>query len=417
MKTLNKVFFSAVIIIICCNGIHAQEKLKTGAAMPILAWVGVPEDETTVERFRELKESGININFSWYANIGAVEKALDVAQKAGVKLLFSCPELKSEPEKTVKRVMKHPALSGYHLIDEPTASAFPELGEWVKRIQAVDKQHYCYINLLPNYASAEQLFGKDYEVKPGKDVYADHIDVFLQQVPVPFISLDHYPVVEKNGARTLRPEFYRNLEIVAAASQKRGLPFWAFSLAVAHSPYPIPTVAEIKLQLFSNLAYGAQALQYFTYWTPAVNPNWDFHHAPIGLDGKRTEIYDYIKSVNEEIQHFAPVFLGAKLISVSHTGNQVPAGTKRLDKLPGEIKLLETSEAGAIVSLLEKENQQFLVIVNRDFQKPMRLTMVADNNVKRVLKDGTIVAASSYTSTLAVDPGDVMIYTWEKNKK
>jgi hypothetical protein len=400
----------------CFNTVLSQERLKPEGDIPILAWIGVPENETTIERFSELKESGININFSTYSNVEAVEKALDIAQKTGVKLLFSCPELKSEPEKTVKRLMKHPALFGYHLKDEPVASEFPELGAWVKRIQAIDTKHPCYINLFPDYASPEQLFGKDLQLQPGKDAYTEYVEAFLKEVPVPFISFDHYPVVEKNGIKTLRPEWYKNLETIAAASRQSGLPFWAFVLSVAHGPYPIPSVAEIRLQLYSNLAYGAQALQYFTYWTPGINPHWDFHDAPVGLDEKRTNVYDRIQLVNREIQNLAAVFLNTKLVSVFHTGSHIPLGARRIDKLPDPVKVLETSDGGAIVSVLEKGKRLFLVIVNRDFQNAMRMTIIADDTVKRVLKDGTLASANRYTHTLEVDPGDIVIYTWEEKQ-
>ncbi|MBX3255315.1 MAG: hypothetical protein KF862_14335 [Chitinophagaceae bacterium] len=416
MSTLYRYFVAVAFAVICSFNVLSQEKLKADGEIPILAWIGVPENETTIERFMELKASGININFSGYSSIEAVEKALDIAQQAGIKLLPSCPELKSDPEKTVKRLMKHPALSGYHLRDEPNAADFPELGTWVKRIQSVDKQHYCYINLFPNYASPEQLFSKGFQVPPGKDVYAAHLDAFLKEVPVPFISFDHYPVVEKDGIKTLRPQWYKNLEIVAAASQKHRLPFWAFALSVAHTPYPVPTAAEIRLQMYSNLAYGAQTLQYFTYWTPGKNPNWNFHDAPIGLDGKRTGVYDRIKLINQEIQNLSGVFLGARVVSLSHTGRQIPEGTRRTDKLPAPVKTLETSDGGAIVSVLEKADRQFLVIVNRDFQNAMKLTITTDEPVQRVLKDGTLVKAGAYTNTIEVDPGDVIIYTWEKNR-
>lgn len=408
-------FRSLLILTVLLPGAYtlAQEKRGADAVFPILAWVGVPEEETTVERFNELKESGININFSWYSNIEAVEKALDIARKTGIKLLPSCPELKSHPEETAKRLMKHPALFGYHLRDEPSAEDFPELGTWVKRIASVDKKHPAYINLFPNYASTAQLFGKDFQPEPGKDVFEQHVEQFLKEVPVPFISFDHYPVIENNGIRTLRPQWYKNLESITKLAQKNNLPFWAFALTVAHTPYPIPTVEEIRLQQYSNLAYGAQALQYFTYWTPGVNSSWDFHHAPIGLDGKRTEVYDRIKLVNREIQGFAGVFLGAKLVSVSHTGKQIPAGTRRLDKLPDPVKLLETGDAGAIVSVLEKDRRRFLVIVNRDFQNPMKLTIMTNPGVQRVLKDGMLVPANAYTGTLEIDPGDMLVYTWD----
>ncbi|MDR2139368.1 MAG: hypothetical protein LBP50_07460 [Tannerella sp.] len=397
-----------------CLGFPAfsQEKLKAEGEIPIVAWVGVPEAETTLERFLELKESGININYSGYSGIEALEKALDVAQQAGVKVMASCPELKTEPEKTVKRIMHHPALSGYHLRDEPSATDFPELGAWTKRIQAVDAKHYCYINLFPNYAALHQL-GMDTRSQYGKGSYAEYVNEFLKEVPVPFISFDHYPVVEENGVLLLRPQWYRNLEEIAAASRKTGLPFWAFALSVAHASYPAPSVGEIKLQMYSNLAYGAQALQYFTYWNPTGDPVYDFNHAPIGLDGKRTDVYDRIQAVNRELQNVAGVFLGAKVVSTGHTGKRIPEGTRRLEKLPEPVRALETGDGGAIVSVLEKGKRRFLVIVNRDCVHPMKLTVVTDHSVKKVLKDGTLVPANAYTPTCEVDPGDAAIFAWD----
>jgi len=75
------------IIVLCnCSQEKTETHIESACEFPIMAWIGVPETETTVERFRELKESGININFSGYSGIEAVEKALDVAHEVGIKL-------------------------------------------------------------------------------------------------------------------------------------------------------------------------------------------------------------------------------------------------------------------------------------------------------------------------------------------
>ena len=87
------------------SGIFAQEKLKANGGIPVLAWVGVPEGETTLERFKELRASGININYSNYSGVEAVEKALDAAGQAGVKLIPFCPGLKSKPERIFMKRM------------------------------------------------------------------------------------------------------------------------------------------------------------------------------------------------------------------------------------------------------------------------------------------------------------------------
>lgn len=414
MNRIFKISLALLLITTCNLYTIAQEKLKGDGQIPVLAWVGVPEEETTIERYKELKASGININFVNYSSVQAVEKALDIAYQVGVKLMPYCPELQSEPEKTVKRLMKHPALFGYHLRDEPHAKDFPELGAWMKRIQAVDKEHPCYINLFPNYGKPERFFDKGYILPPEKDIYEEYVNAFLKAVPVPFVSFDHYPVIENNDIRTLRPEWYKNLEIIAATSKRNGLPFWAFARSVAYGRAPIATDSEIRLQIYSNLAYGASGLQYFTYWTPGINPFWDFNKAPIDLNGKRTELYDRIKEVNQEIQHLAGAFLGAHLVWVAHTGKTIPKGTRRIARLPDPVKILETSDSGAVVSLMEKGNRQFFLLVNRDFQNPMKLTIETDESVKRILKDGTMIQANVYAHSVEVDAGDIILFTWEK---
>ena len=413
MRTLLSALLFALTL---CPNLPAQEKLQSDREIPIVAWTGVPEGQTSADRFKELKESGINVNFTWYSKVEAVEKALEIAQQTGIKIMPFCPELKSEPEKTVNRLKNHPALFAYHLKDEPHNGEFAELREWVKRIQAADTKVPCYINLYPNDKCVEAFF--DQNALP-ENPYREHVDLFLREVPVPFLSFDHYPITEKNGVRSVKVQWYENLEIVSAAARKKEIPFWAFALSNAHTnpgsapgdPYPVPTVADLKLQMYSNLAYGAQVLQYFTYW--GMKPTWmDYKGAPMTAEGKRTVIYDRVKAVNAELQQLAGVFLDSKVISVTHTGSQIPQGTKPLKQLPEKIKTLET-DGGAVVSLLKKGGRQFLVIVNRDCQKPMKLTIQTDDDVKRMQKDATLVPANRYDTVTELDPGDAAIYAWE----
>lgn len=375
----------------------AVPKIESTGELPILAWHSIPADSTTLERFLEMKNIGINTHFSGYPDADAMERALDLAEQAGIKVIISCPELSEEPEKTVTRFMNHPALAGYFLRDEPNTEAFPELAAWAKRIRATDDNHFCYLNLLPTYAPLDMLKAESYR---------DYVHRFDQEVPLQLLSFDHYPIVGDH----YRPDWYENLEIFSDEARKAGKPFWAFALATAHDPYPIPDLSHLRLQMYSNLAYGAQGLQYFTYWTPGKNPNWNFHHGPIGLDGKRTDVYDKIKTLNTELQALSGVFLGAEVLSVRHTGDSIPQGTVALTELPAQVKSMETEGEGAVVSLLQNKDKQFLVIVNRDFKNRMQLHIELAPEVKRILKDGSIVDASLYSDTMMVDPGDAMIY-------
>ena len=280
--------------------------------MTVLAWYGIPSDCTSVERFEELKNAGFTHQFTEYPDAEAMARALDTAERVGIRLIVSCPELKAEPEATVRRFMNHPATAGYFLRDEPSADDFAELGAWAARIRATDDAHYCYLNLFPNYAPCETL---------KTDSYREYVNRFDREVPLQLLSFDHYPVV----GDTCRPEWYENLEIFSDEARKAGKPFWAFALATAHEPYPIPDLAQLRLQVYSDLAYGAQGIQYFTYWTPEKNPTWDFHHAPVERSsGRRTDVYDKIKQMNAEIRALSGVFLGCAgallLILVSRHG-------------------------------------------------------------------------------------------------
>jgi len=373
--------------------------------LPILAWMGPPAEHTSPGRYAELRAAGFTHSFTPHPNIHSMEVALNVAHRKGIKLLVACPELRSDPEGTVQRFMHHPAVAGYYLRDEPGAHQFAQLAEWVERIRAIDDERPCYINLFPNYASPEQL---------GTATYREHVERFVAEVPVQIISFDHYPVVETGGGVTLRPEWYENLEIIAEAARDAGKPFWAFALSTAHDPYPIPTTSHFRLQMYSNLAYGAQALQHFTYWTP-VSTQWDFHTGPIESDGTRTPVYDTVRAVNAELQARAWVFVGSEVLQVGHTGASIPVGTRRFEPQAPLLRL-DTSPSGAVVSELARGGERFLVVVNRSLHDTLdaELEWEAGVTVKPVGRDGRTRAAAGALHTVQLKPGDAAVYFWRE---
>ena len=375
---------------------------NTKRQIPTIACYGVPQKQLSIARYQEFRASGITQSYDVFTDANAMETALNLAQKAGVKLFVSCPELTVNPEGIVKRFMNHPALAGYYIADEPRVPSFPALASLVKRIRAIDDKHICYINLLPNYATADVL---------GAISYEDYLNSYINEVPTQIISFDYYPVIGVDNP-TLRSEWYSNLEIVAKYAKRAHKPFWAFVLSIAFTPYPSSTLGALRLQAYSNLAYGAQGIQYFTYWAIEDGGRNNFHNSPISIDGKKTDMYGKIQEVNREIKNLSGVFFGAKMISVAHTGNIIPAGCKRLVQLPKPIKWLKTYGVGAVVAVLKKNNESFLVVVNRDFINDMTLTIKCAKGVSRILKDGLSTSQSLSTDILKLGPGDVIIYKW-----
>ena len=82
----------------------SQEKLKSDGQIPVLGWYSIPAKESTLERYREMKDAGFTHSLSFFSKLEDLQKALDVADQAGMKLLATCPELKKEPEKTARQL-------------------------------------------------------------------------------------------------------------------------------------------------------------------------------------------------------------------------------------------------------------------------------------------------------------------------
>jgi hypothetical protein len=292
--------------------------------------------------------------------------------------------------------------------DEPPASEFAKMAAQVKRIQAVDDRHPCYINLFPNYATtgeAGQL---------GTVTYHEYVDRFVREVPVSFISFDHYPVLDGLGAEAADGGWYENLEVISAAARKADKSFWAFARSVAFGAHSPATPAHLRVQVYSNLAYGAQGIQYFTYCTPRPDgEGTTFRDGPITVDGKRTVVYDHVKQMNREIQGLRGVFLGAKVLSLGHTGKELPKGTRRCEPA-APVKEVTTEGAGAIVSRLSNTGRQFLVLVNRDVNGPMLVTVQLDGSAlaRRVEKDSSLRPIVGTRFEARIEPGDVCVLTW-----
>jgi hypothetical protein len=387
------------------------DTLAAGPALPVLAWGGIPADQGTPARYRELADAGFTHMFSGAGDADAMRKMLDAGHAEGVKHLISIPQLESDPEGTARLFKDHPGMGGYYLRDEPGASLFPKLGEWARRVRSVDAVNPCYVNLFPTYGVPQQWETPDYPT---------YVERFLAEVPTPMLSFDHYPVVREGAdpaSDRLRPDFYYNLEVCSAAARKAGRPLWAFALSVAHAPYPVPEVAHLRVQAFSDLAYGTQVMQYFTYWT-FKSDTWNFHEAPIDADGKRTPTYDRVKRVNAEIQALRGAFVGSTVVAVGHTGAALPNGTARYAPA-APVKSLDTGDgggAGVVVSLLSNGGRRFLVVVNRDLHKPMPLDVTFDGTkpVRRAARDGTLHRVAGDAHASQVEPGDVVVFAWDE---
>src|SRR5690606_9212065 len=91
----------------------------------------------------------------------------------------------------------------------------------------------------------------------------------------------------------------------------------------------MPSIGHLRFQVWSNIAYGAKGIQYFTYWTPTPG-TWDFHDAPIKLDGTQSGTYELLQNLNRDIQRCAKIILEGRVVDVFLT-EPLPKGTRAID--------------------------------------------------------------------------------------
>ena len=393
---------SLMLALMLAVGVMAQSKKPhtyknpTPGEMPILGWFSLLGEQVTHERYLEMAEAGFNISFSHIYSIEETQKALDAAKDSGVKVLVLAGAMGDQIEDMVKMAKEHPSTAGYFLRDEPTAAEFPELSNIAKRIRAIDDDKLLYLNLFPNYVSTGHLQTKN---------YADYVRRFIKEVGLGLVSFDHYPVTFDG----LRQDFYANLEDIADESKRAGVPFWAFALSTAHDPYPVPTREALRLQIFSNLAYGAQGIQYFTYTTP-LGTQWNFHNAPIDENDQRTDVYYLVKELNERVQGLSHIWLGAKVLEVGHTGKKIPQGAKRLKSLPKGITNIDSNGSGLVVSHLRNGRKEYMMVVNRDLEKTQKVTLECEKKIKQIVDGGKKKGVSSKGEKYKLGAGDMLLF-------
>lgn len=398
MKQTMKNSITLICLIFCLftSEVQAQNKIPQKGEIPILAWYSIPDSACTLARYQELRDAGFTATFPHLNKMIEVDRALAMCKKTNLKLLASCREISDKTTEAINHLKKSPNLLAYFLQDEPVCSQFAALGAKVKEIQTLDPKHSCYINLLPDC-------GADRMGAP----YPEYVERGIKELGTKIVSFDIYPIHYSGVVDS----WYWQLEVISSAARKANLPFWGFALLCTHGDYPMPTLASLRLQIYGDLAYGAQCLQYFTYWNP-IDINYDFRLAPIDINGKRTFIYDLVKQMNQEIQQIAGVFIGAKVQSVHHLGDHLPYGMMRLYNLPPGFNVIDTHGTHALVAQLTNDGHHYVIIQNCELEKTMMLTVNTSESIKRVLKNGSIMNASIYANTTRLDPGDIQIYTY-----
>jgi len=340
----------------------------------IMAYSGPPPEEVNLERYQEIADSGIDYLVPANGAVNAEQnlQAMELGAQVGVGIipvdlrLFPF-ELKPGIEADavgIKAIVKsykdHPALAAYVVKDEPNANLFPALKEICDVFRVEDPGHPPLINLFPSYGSPVQLGFADYRA---------YVASFIEIVEPELLSYDYYPL---RNEVTMYDGWFNDLSIAREEAQRAGIPFLVFIQSEGIKGYlRVPNRAEILWQVNTVLAYGAQGIGWFCYWTPA--PDQGFHQAEgaapplvekhynamIDINGNRTEVYDYVREANLYLKKAGRGLLGWESTDVARyeAGKMIEGGAS-------PIVVPNGNDANIVVGTFRKDGRIRLVISN-----------------------------------------------------
>ncbi len=378
--------FVPAVLGVFCSGLTASAEPAAVESPPapedfaILPWDWTPGKKEILD---DIRRCGFNL-------AGFVKpEHVDAVASAGLKCIvfdrslhvddaaagLEDAEIARRVKAVVDRVAGKPAVFGYYLRDEPGAAAYSGLARWSEAVRKAAPKAFPYINLFPNYASAAQM---------GVPTYDEYVESFLTVVKPPYLSYDHYALMEDGS---LRDGYFQNLETVRAAALRHKVPFWNIVLANAHYSYAEPTEAGLRFQAYTTLAYGARGISYFTYFTPSGE---NYRLAPIDPFGDKTATWHFLRRVNLQIHRLAPTYIRLRSVHVFHHP-EVPRGcapvttSRFLDQVAGGNLLVGEFE--------DPEGRPWVLIVNKS------LTRSTPYSVK-FKSPGRLVQASAFTGTV-----------------
>ena len=338
---------------------------------PIMGWCSIPDELTRPDVFRAIRDCGINIIMTTGAGGGAtgptgsaepIHKQLDLAAEHGLKAIVCdkrfnpvknpCDDAwKREADIALAEYCSHPATAGFYVFDEPVvndASArcgCEDVGPMVRHLAQQASDKLAYVNGLG--------FGSR-----GMDSFSQYLDSYLRLIDPQFISTDCYPLTtipdeslfpgyvdDDAGLRVpelgayYREAYWEGWEIQARAARATQKPLWGFVMAIPHTHsrwfYGPVTEGTIRLEAFTALAYGSQAIQYFAL--PTHTTNSFYEDGIIDAEGRPSVRYESFRRVNRDLAILGPIVTALSMRDVYYRG-YIPSGGKRFrfGRFPGD---------------------------------------------------------------------------------
>lgn len=383
----------------------SDEKLTVGVWNGSFQWF----DETYMKL---MADAGINliigVKDKWIWE-GDGAPMLDLAEQYGIDFI---PDLRDWDGESVPEYAGHPALKGFVLYDEPSATQFEHLAALKEQFEAVMPEGTMYfINLFGAACSYESLFGDPYD--PDKVDYEKYYqDLFMDTVDPECLSYDAYPLQEGGY---IRNSYYYNFDVASQRAKEDGVPFWYTLCSSGHwttdGRYVTPTDQELRWQMLMGMTYGSSTLTHYVLSSPDEGDDNMLEY----MTWQPTAIYDYVKTVNQELLAWDDIYMSYEWVGTAAVDAAEEKGFSNimLASLKYALPFDETgiltgvnSDESLLIGVFEKDGENAYLVTNAGFattsDKWLRLFFeMEDASVKLQLAEG------DYSCAAVINRGEI----------
>lgn len=319
--------------------------------------------------FGQYKAAGMNSLLAWKNYPALMSEVTDEGYPVHVN--FNDPKLSDGLKARIRTLHENTTGPlGILVRDEPKTIAMSGVAEILKWIRSEYPETLVYSNAYPKGAAGAKYYGR---VPDKPYAYGDYLNDFATIVRPDVLMFDVYPFRGDSG---LSGFYFQNLANVRDEALRIGVPYWVF---VQSAPTPgarFPGESELRMQVFSSLAYGFTGIAYFTY-------DLAFTRGLLDEDGTPNELYHAAARVNHEVTQIGRSIRFLKSTRVCyvpgsseqdgrHMDNPVPAGLLGWDEQDGDkwriadIRVMEPGEQRDVLIGLftDDEERPFFMVVN-----------------------------------------------------
>jgi hypothetical protein len=267
-------------------------------------------------------------------------------------------------ERLVSRFDGHPAMAGYHLIDEPyDCSPYAAIQ---RKLGVLDPDAITDVNFLPGGVYPSML---EYELR------MDDYCKLLGEESVTYLSFDNYPFGPVAGSVD-EAALFGNFEACRRAGLRNRVPtaFYVQAVGGFGNSYRRPDEGQLTYHMASALAYGFKWVKYWSWFVPDYgadpeNTTYnDYTDAIIGKDGKPTDLYPIATDLHLRAHTIGPILVDCEAVEVYHSGKRSTSAV--YEKVPASFFAQPKGNEYAIISLLHnaETGEQYLMLVNKNMK-------------------------------------------------